>query len=636
MIGSIFSKQNIMCKTSPPMNDGVVPYSIDSVRCLLGDFSSAWDEFSDRNLYANGPSSAEQTNEYAPPEVLFQSSTWSPFYLTNPQSYDSWSIGVVALEMLLGTPNVFSVDQRTTALLTNRLRKEGAGEEDIQRALYLAALSQFCIYVPTIEGKNWPLRKGDPLEKIRVVKESCRLRDFHAALRARDPLGIGFDESANTLLHLIWRLLAWNPSDRLSPKQALLHHPYFNPSDHDEKTPKIDELFHKNSFFDFLIPGSHNALESQTLDPKIDMNSSDISISDFVCPKCGKKFYDHNSCQQHARSRRHARFCSYDRSSLPQCLNAHSMLPTHQSSGYCDIQGRRRTIEDFHTVHLNGDYQFYGVFDSHMGNLASKYAAASFDRQIEERLPSVDGDIQTDVQDWKKKVEVKLNEAFNDLHLGIVDAIASSPGDVMEDAGTTATILVVTELAVIVANVGDSRAVLSNWNRDSESYDTVTPLQLTVDHIASSPDEQFQIIQKGGFISQSGGIPRVNGSLAVSRSLGDFKLSRYLSRTPHLFALTKYEVYDKCRKSIKDDRAYRGNNNLYISAVDDIRPCFIIMASDGLWDVMTNQEAVDMVVEVIESNNSGTEYQLAAELLTQEAYVRGSSDNIGVCVVAIT
>jgi len=84
-----------MCKTSPPMNDGVVPYSIDSVRCLLGDFSSAWDEFSDRNLYANGPSSAEQTNEYAPPEVLFQSSTWSPFYLTNPQSYDSWSIGVV-------------------------------------------------------------------------------------------------------------------------------------------------------------------------------------------------------------------------------------------------------------------------------------------------------------------------------------------------------------------------------------------------------------------------------------------------------------------------------------------------------------------------------------------------------------
>jgi len=37
--------------------------------------------------------------------------------------------------MLLGTPNVFSVDQRTTALLTSRLKKEGASDLDIQRAV---------------------------------------------------------------------------------------------------------------------------------------------------------------------------------------------------------------------------------------------------------------------------------------------------------------------------------------------------------------------------------------------------------------------------------------------------------------------------------------------------------------------
>ena len=78
--------------------------------------------------------------------------------------------------MLLGTPNVFTVDQRTTALLSNRLRKEGASERDIQRALYLAALSQFCIYVPTeSEGKSWPLRRGDPLHDVNVVKNKCTL-----------------------------------------------------------------------------------------------------------------------------------------------------------------------------------------------------------------------------------------------------------------------------------------------------------------------------------------------------------------------------------------------------------------------------------------------------------------------------
>ena len=95
------------------------------------------------------------------PEVLLQGRQWAPFFHENPFSYDSWSIGVVvsadctldssiyccvpthavclqALELLLGSPNVFSVDQRTKALLTNRLRKEGASERDIQRGLYLA------------------------------------------------------------------------------------------------------------------------------------------------------------------------------------------------------------------------------------------------------------------------------------------------------------------------------------------------------------------------------------------------------------------------------------------------------------------------------------------------------------------
>jgi serine/threonine protein kinase len=82
------------------------------VRCVLGDFSSAYNDFTRRNLYVRGPSRSEQTDEYAPPEALF-GNTYNHTTSTLTTSFDSWSIGIVALELLLGTPNVFSVDQRT-------------------------------------------------------------------------------------------------------------------------------------------------------------------------------------------------------------------------------------------------------------------------------------------------------------------------------------------------------------------------------------------------------------------------------------------------------------------------------------------------------------------------------------------
>lgn len=101
---------------------------------------------------------------------------------------------------MLGSPNVFTVDQRTKSVLTSRLRKKGATANDIERALYLAALSQYCIYVPNGDITDWPLRSGDPLSGTRTIKSSCTLHDFHMALRARDPLGIGFDDATDPLL----------------------------------------------------------------------------------------------------------------------------------------------------------------------------------------------------------------------------------------------------------------------------------------------------------------------------------------------------------------------------------------------------------------------------------------------------
>mmetsp|Transcript_42101 Transcript_42101/g.101542 ORF Transcript_42101/g.101542 Transcript_42101/m.101542 type:complete len:1109 (-) Transcript_42101:236-3562(-) len=619
---------NVMCSTkNPPSYDWNGVPQLSNIECRLGDFSSAWDnDYIATNLYTKGPSPAEQTDEYAPPESYI-SDEWVPFDKERPQSYDSWSVGVLALELLLGTPNVFTVDQRTTALLTNKMKKENASDEEIQRALYLAALSQFCIYMPSNTGNNnpkrnstgpsigrssWPLRHGDPLHKTPISQQSCTMRDFHHALRARDPLGLGFDSSADLLLHLIWQLLAWDPNDRITAAEALLH-PYFSSPD--------------GSLFDSLEWDTPPAtMFFPSSDPRLDVSPATYSVDEFVCPKCGRSFSDWRSCHAHVNGRKHGRFCTYDRTSLPTCINTHSMLPAHPTSGYCDLQGRRSVIEDFHSIQLEASVQFYGIFDGHTGNLASKYVASTMYDQLlahlhldelsnltrTESLPTI----------WKEEIRGNVSEAFAQIHEEFVERTSRITDSTRDRSGTTATSLLVTEDVVVVSSIGDSRAVLSSMNESGK----MTAIPLTKDHVASDPDERNLVIEKGGFVSSSGGIDRVNGTLAITRSIGDVGLAPLLSRVPHVASFTHDEIRDLC-----------GANQ------QQSMPCFVVLASDGLWDVMSNQEAVDMVAVVIASYdatdrvswNNGGAFQEAAEVLAVDAYVRGSNDNIGVCVVAL-
>lgn len=600
------------------------------IHCSLGDFSSVYDSYTDTNLYTHGPSREELTIEYSPPETLL-GSPWKSFSEQKPQSYDSWSIGVLALELLLGTPNVFSVDQRTTALLTNKMQHKGASEKEIRRALYLAALSQFCIYMPASVGSqrsslSWPLRQGDPLYKIAMVKESCTLRDFHQALRARDPLGLGFDKSTDQLLHLIWQLLAWDPLERISAAEAL-QHPYFT----------SNMTTNSNS-----EPGEHNAIESQMLDPRMDFNLSD-SVDEFICPKCGRIFTDWKSCHQHANARKHAKFCSYDRSKLPSPVNAHSMLPAHKNSGYFDIQGRRPTIEDFHSIHLHPSAQFYGVFDGHTGNLASKYVASTLYEQLTSRLSHLDDIIRNETVGWKDSVQTNVTQVLSDIHQQFLKAVDLSGHGAMDDSGTTVTAVYVTDEAVVIASLGDSRAILSSApiaktqreskaesrrRRQSNTPIEMSVIQLTKDHVASDPSEAAMVKDLGGSVSIVNGLARVNEVLAITRSIGDAPFASVLSRVPHVISMTRQEVQDMCGSEKQ-------------TGSSEPVPCFIVLASDGLWDMVSNQEAIDMVAQTVASyesnstNHPGGAFQEASKLLTLEAYVRGSTDNIGVCVISL-
>ncbi|KAK6141367.1 hypothetical protein DH2020_024884 [Rehmannia glutinosa] len=86
------------------------------------DFGSAVNDFTVKHLYGSvGPSSAEQTSDYAPPEA-FLNVSWYRGPPSVTAKYDMWSVGVVILELILGSPNVFQISSITQALLDQHLR----------------------------------------------------------------------------------------------------------------------------------------------------------------------------------------------------------------------------------------------------------------------------------------------------------------------------------------------------------------------------------------------------------------------------------------------------------------------------------------------------------------------------------
>ncbi|XP_043812617.1 uncharacterized protein LOC110614471 isoform X4 [Manihot esculenta] len=97
------------------------------------DFGSAMDEFTLKHLYGStGPSRAEQTYEYAPPEAFLNASWYQgPSYLN--LKYDMWSVGVVILELILGSPNIFQISSLTRALLDPHI---AGWNEDLKELAY--------------------------------------------------------------------------------------------------------------------------------------------------------------------------------------------------------------------------------------------------------------------------------------------------------------------------------------------------------------------------------------------------------------------------------------------------------------------------------------------------------------------
>lgn len=162
--------------------------------------------------------------------------------------------------------------------------------------------------------------------------------------------------------------------------------------------------------------------------------------------------------------------------------------------------------------------------------------------------------------------------------------------------GTTALVALFMGNKGYIANAGDSRAVLCQDGR---------AIRCSVDHKADLPEEMRRIKELGGEVTtevtKNGKVmARVCGQLGVARALGDFVLEPYVSGEPQIHGPISLAV---------DNKNY-----------------FLILACDGVWDILTDDEAVSIVAPIGDPEK-------AAIKLRDVAYEKGSDDNITVIVI---
>ncbi|XVE99606.1 hypothetical protein REPUB_Repub03eG0214700 [Reevesia pubescens] len=287
--------------------------------------------------------------------------------------------------------------------------------------------------------------------------------------------------------------------------------------------------------------------------------------------------------------------------------------------GMTSVCGRRRDMEDAVSIQVQilSDIHFFGVFDGHGCSHVAMKCRDRFHEIVKEEIEACGG---AKAVEWKLTMEKSFERMDKEVQEWTIDAKESSncrcelQTPQCDAVGSTAVVAVVTKDKIIVANCGDSRAVLC---RNGVAF------PLSEDHKPDRPDELTRIEEAGGRVIYWDG-PRVLGVLAMSRAIGDNYLKPFVIPEPEV-TITERKVEDEC----------------------------LILASDGLWDVVKNETACGVARMCLRaqrqslppgSPDAAVKGGGAAEssdeacwdasiLLTKLALARHSTDNVSVVVV---
>ncbi|OWM89692.1 probable protein phosphatase 2C 14 [Punica granatum] len=231
------------------------------------------------------------------------------------------------------------------------------------------------------------------------------------------------------------------------------------------------------------------------------------------------------------------------RDSTPKKSDA-ACLGSAAGVGVFSVKGKKKFMEDTHRIIPsflgNPNKGFFGVYDGHGGRKAADFVAERLHKNIIEMVENCQSG--SSKEEAVKAGYLKTDEEF------LVQGLSS---------GACCVTALIEGQEIIISNLGDCRAVLSRGG---------VAEALTKDHRADEVIERQRIEDKGGYVEMHRGAWRVHGILAVSRSIGDAHLKQWVVAEPETTVL-----------HLTSDMEY------------------LVLASDGLWEEVGNQEAIDII-----------------------------------------
>lgn len=278
--------------------------------------------------------------------------------------------------------------------------------------------------------------------------------------------------------------------------------------------------------------------------------------------------------------------------------------------GLSSMQGWRIEMEDAHSAVLglpdvSDNISWFAVFDGHAGSRVSAHCSG----HLLDCILSQDSFKES----LKKEHVLSEEELMDKVKSGILSGFLSLDEKLRkipevangeDKSGTTAVCALITEKYVLFSNCGDSRGVLSVKGDGGGS----NPALATQDHKPSNTIERERIQNAGGNVM----IQRVNGSLAVSRALGDFEYKNVDGKGPtEQLVSPEPEFYVKTRDADNDE--------------------FLVLACDGVWDVMTNEDICSFIADRMRVTD---DLETIANEVIDTCLHKGSRDNMSIIIIA--